>query len=228
MYIDHKYFVREFVKRTKKNLEVFDKAKTKEDFEVTQRINSLFGLLIVPYEHFKHDSDYGFSESKLSKNCRESYHKIELLIKKLHEDKPKRLWWTRASFANEQNHLVSNFIKHLRNALCHSGEDRVLFINGDEKDEKVKQLKFLVFVDEGIAIKTDKKTNKVIKKEPYNFIAIINVKEELKELFENVSTMYNTLTYIDRDYSQNVGDFEEDAKTKKSDADIIKRISEIV
>ena len=224
MFIDHKYFVREFVKRTKKNLEVFDKAKTKEDFEVTQRVNSLFGLLIVPYEHFKFESDYGFSESKLSQNCCDSYHKIELLIKKLHEDNPKRLWWTRASFANEQNHLVSNFIKHLRNALCHSGEDRVLFVNGDENDESIKQLKYIIFVDQGeVTSKYDKS-----KKEKYNFIAMLDVDEELKELLQNVSAMYNTLTYINRDYSQNVGDFKDDARTRKSDEDIIKRISEIV
>ena len=128
-------FIKEFTDRTKENQNIIDhfrdidKAKgtsksvlDHKHHEVTQLINSLFGLLIVPYEKFKftsYDSPNSMSETDLQKTS--EYFDIANMILKLEDDN--RLY-------NEYKdyYLVGSFIRHMRNSLAHAGDNGLQFI----------------------------------------------------------------------------------------------------
>ena len=122
---DYEHFVDDFIKRTKANLNTInDIVKNDpeiEAYEITQLINSLFGLLIVPNEKYK-----DFDDEKLKGD---GYNELANAIKKI-----KCLYTNYKDDKDDyDNFKVSQFIRHLRNALAHLGQDRVLFLDKDEK-----------------------------------------------------------------------------------------------
>ena len=129
-------FISEFGTRTIENQERIDELKaidlnngmTEDELntkhhEVTQLINSLFGLLIVPYEKYKFDyknpeDPDSFSEQDLSQ-AKEYYDIAKMIINlekkgKLYND-------------YNDNYLVSSFIRHMRNSLAHLGDEGLQF-----------------------------------------------------------------------------------------------------
>lgn len=103
----------------KKGIE--EKELDKKHHEVTQLINSLFGLLIVPYEKYKFEGDNSVSEKDMRRVANNEYNEIAKMIVEL-EQKGKLYNSYRDDF------LVSSFIKHLRNSLAHSGDGGLQFM----------------------------------------------------------------------------------------------------
>lgn len=110
--IEDDALVKEFARRTRDNL---FRIEQDGDYEVTQLINSLLGLLVIPEQ-----------------KCFEKLSKVSMdsdFIKQL------QFKITKNSYSNEDINL--EFIaRHLRNAICHGG---IKFI-GDGKNMIVKVL----------------------------------------------------------------------------------------
>ena len=147
---DYAKFVSDFGNRTLENCRMINAARSNDisnkveeidinhkHYEVTQLINSMFGMIIVPYEKYKFDferpnSPYSICENDLKET--KEYYKIALMIIDL--EKKGKLY----NDYNE-NYLVSAFIKHLRNALAHSGDEGLHF-TPVKKDEAIKSIIF--------------------------------------------------------------------------------------
>lgn len=151
------YFIADFAKRTLCNLEVIEQIKKghiapiKKVYEVTQLINSMFGLIVVTYEAIKPYKDkskvedtiraYNSRVSKLKKANIVAYQKLIEFIKDL--QKNKRLYNSYGSYEKEiesGDRLLLYFIEHIRNALSHGGDTGlhfypVVLYENDDKDE---------------------------------------------------------------------------------------------
>lgn len=119
----YEVFIKEFTERTIKNyykiLERYEEDPSQR-YEVTQLINSLFGLLIVPNEKYKYRKNgQGVKEFYLKKA--EGYKDITAIICDLKED-------GRLYSSYDDNHEVSDFIRHMRNSLAHSGNQGLHFL----------------------------------------------------------------------------------------------------
>ncbi len=147
---NYRCFISDFGVRTKENQKRIDMLREEDrknglsenelnykHHEVTQLINSLFGLLIVPYEKYKfnpaipdHIDSMGENDLKLTKE----YYKIADMIISL--EKRNRLY-----NGFEEKNIVSSFIKHLRNSLAHSGNEGIQFMPIEEH-EAIKTVLF--------------------------------------------------------------------------------------
>ena len=162
---DYDKLVSCFAYRTKQNLDLIDKLKIiktlpidkqsgelsrllnqyQEINDVTQLVNSLFGLLILPIEKYDRLKCY-------QDLIRKEYKGIQSLIARLKDSN--RLsnsykYVFKKELLDEDHYHVPSFLKHLRNALSHSGNDRLLFIGdgvelttivfNDEYEEDKKQ-----------------------------------------------------------------------------------------
>ena len=165
---DYEHFVNDFIKRTQVNLstidEIAESGNESEVYEITQLINSLFGLLIVPFERYKK-----VEEDELK--SKDGYNELVSSIKSI-----KRLY---TNYEDDRDDLgnfkVSNFIKHLRNALAHLGNDRVLFLDEDQK------LTGMLFYDNY----KDKETNKL-----YEFCVELDI-NSFRQIVESIIKMYS-------------------------------------
>ena len=117
---NYTHFVKEFAERTRMNLEIVEKSDAPSAKEVTQLINSLLGLLVVPNERYKfsRNNNNRCTEYALRAANKTSYGKIKDIINNIKAEKK-----FFCDYDNEKNYPVSNFIKHLRNAVCHSGNN---------------------------------------------------------------------------------------------------------
>lgn len=142
---DYERFVNDYIDRTKHNLEVIETTKEKA-YEITQYMNSLFGLLIVPYERYK-----GLEENDLIGV--DGYKEIVGFIKML-----KRQNSYYSNYFIDRKSPVIQFIKHLRNALAHSGNNQIYFLDDEGKltgiifydyfiTEKGRTLEFCIELD---------------------------------------------------------------------------------
>ena len=102
-------------------------------FEVTQLLNSLTGIAVLPYEMYKDILDpYKNSEMKDSLRETDEYANLYKFIKKVKHkstyDKDK-----------EEKNIVFSFLRHVRNAVCHSGDDAlgILPLDGGEVIDKI-------------------------------------------------------------------------------------------
>ena len=170
MEYDQKQFIADFSQRTDSNLKIIEilsklssddlkqileivKGKIKDadpeliatisnSYEVTQLINSLFGLLIIPFERYRNEKIKGVYENQLrNKN---GYQEIVNIIAKAYDTN--RLCW---AYSKQSRCIVSQFIRHLRNSLAHSGRDRLFFCCEERLvDNKwIKKIKSVVLYD---------------------------------------------------------------------------------
>ena len=138
-------FVKDFSYRTIQNKfvvdEIYEKHCIEPDtkvYEVTQLINSLFGIIIVPYEKYKRFLVFKKEKEILLEN---NYKVIKEFIDDLQS---KNL--VKSTYCNDEFYTypkgisVFKFVKHLRNALAHSGNGRLNFFpisNGKNEIEGV-------------------------------------------------------------------------------------------
>jgi hypothetical protein len=121
---DYENLVNDYIKRTKRNLEVIEtteKAGEEEVYEITQYMNSLFGLLIVPYERYKDLNEYKLTNV-------DGYQEIVDFINGI---KNKNKYYS--SYDSDKKYQVTPFIRHLRNALAHSGKNQIYFLDDEGK-----------------------------------------------------------------------------------------------
>ena len=125
MEIHYDEFVSTLVERTISNYE-YIRSNAEEDklFEVTQLINSLYCLLIVPQGIFGHKRNgrekntIFTTKEKYLRSKHDEYSEIKALIDLL--EKQNRLMYAEKNDFVE-NCPVSSFIYNIRNALCHDG-----------------------------------------------------------------------------------------------------------
>lgn len=169
----YEVFIREFVRRTKVNHRIIlnrYEENPKLKYEVTQLINSLFGLLIVPNEKYKYrKSGKGVAENYL-KNMSE-YDEILEIIQELKKS---------GKYYNsykKKGHEVSDFINHMRNSLAHSGEKGLHFLPFEEG----KEITGIIFYD------TDKEYGG-----NSEFCVEMTI-EEIRMLSESIADMYSKI-----------------------------------
>ena len=133
-------FVKDFADRTRQNMAVIDaiynehsEDPEKKVYEVTQVINSLFGMIIVPYEKYKrhlNEADY-YNDPY--------YLEIIKLIRVLERNK-----FLRSTYNSDSSGVgVFSFIGHLRNALAHSGNRGLNFFPVNRSKDNIKAVFFL-------------------------------------------------------------------------------------
>lgn len=130
-------FINELAYRTLQNYE-FVKSNCKQEglFEVTQLINSMYCLIVVPEEVFgykpngRENSKFSFREKNLKKY--DSYHDILSLIKEL--EKQNRIKY---AVIDEyvQEAPVTCLLYNMRNALCHENIGFLPITSGEGKNE---------------------------------------------------------------------------------------------
>lgn len=118
----------EIIKKVRQNNNKHNTNKDEEQVEaseVTQLINSLFGLVILPFEKFKFRRGQGLnqdgSENNLRKYAQEEYWKIRGEIEEYKNHK--QIY----SNCDDRHIQVSHLIKHIRNSLAHSGDKGIHF-----------------------------------------------------------------------------------------------------
>lgn len=122
MNIDTSKFIGELAERTKENYQfIKDKSVQEKLYEVTQLINSMYSLLVIPEEIFgvkaSGDKNTEFAEQDESICGYESYRRIkgEIVLLRLKG----RLFTKQKRYARTMP--VCSFLYNLRNALCHDG-----------------------------------------------------------------------------------------------------------
>lgn len=185
MEINCTIFIRELAERTLKNYN-YIKERAREDnlYEVTQLINSMYCLLVVPEEIFgmrRQDNidspsalktQFGIREKNLKNN--DSYREIKKLLDELKTQNRVR---NIEIGAFEEECPVCSFLYNLRNSLCHEGIGFLPF-QIDFMGKPQNKIDNIIF-----QAKKTKDTSKV------QFIAVLSV-AQLECLLTNVATMY--------------------------------------
>lgn len=133
---NYENFINDFARRTKKNYEKILYRYEEEEanrYEVTQLINSLFGLLIVPNEKYKYRKNGQGVRENVLKNT-PAYKEIIDLIQDVKND-------NRYYNSYDDRFEVSDFIRHMRNSLAHSGNKGLHFLPLEER-EKISSVIF--------------------------------------------------------------------------------------
>jgi hypothetical protein len=164
------YFLYDFTDRTKKNLEYIEKHYKEDDlYEVTQVINSLLGLIVIPYEASK-----DLNEQTIESIAPSDYSAINSLIELC--IKEKRLY---SDYKEKTS--VRNFIKHIRNSVSHGGNEGIHFYPISEGI----QISNIIFYD------TYVKKNNQSELPPKKYQFCVNIKiDELRTLINNISNIY--------------------------------------
>ena len=167
---DREHFVTDFIQRTLKNLEEINKIAESDSnteakaYEVTQLINSILGLIIVPFEKYSDVMDKGLQG--------DGFDKMVVSMGNI------RLYTNYPTDRNNHGELrVFNFIRHLRNAFAHLGNDRVIFLSENKK------LSGLLVYDTTYDEKNDK---------TYKFCAELDL-PSFKEIVKNIISIYTKL-----------------------------------
>ena len=146
-------FISDFGGRTLENIPVIDDLRAndiagnkkskeeieKEHHEVTQLINSLFGMIIVPYEKYKFRYYERESANSISEHDLKRTSGYLLIVQEIVDLEKK------GKLHNSYNdhYIVGSFIKHLRNALAHSGDHGLHFTPVNQK----KVINSIIFYD---------------------------------------------------------------------------------
>jgi hypothetical protein len=124
-------FLGDFAKRTVKNMNyIFNHTEEGNLFEVTQLINSLLGLIIIPAEAYKRK----VKDVQLKHCAPTEYKNTYNLIKQCVEenryycDYPKNT----NTIMRGNEHSVVDFITHIRNAVAHGGNKGIHFFPLEE------------------------------------------------------------------------------------------------
>lgn len=151
MEYDISAFVKDFGERTRKNLDVIERISNEQQdaiepqvYEVTQLINSLLGLLIIPQQALQ------AAQNTSNYNAYRFYDNGELraLIKSLQERK--RLYPSNEHISEEE------FIRRMRNAVAHPDRGIQFFPISNykisnqgyiHKSKKTKKISYIYFMD---------------------------------------------------------------------------------
>lgn len=130
------YFISDFSERTQINYKKILNSRDPDRYEVTQLINSLLGLVVIPSEAYFRRAG-GIENKKL---CREEIKKIDSIVAKCIDEKRYYCDY------NVLNAIM--FIKHIRNSVAHGGDKGLMFYPiTDGGDERITSV---VFYDEDV------------------------------------------------------------------------------
>ncbi|MDD5900751.1 MAG: HEPN family nuclease [Lachnospiraceae bacterium] len=159
-------FISDFATRTMDNLKCVQEHNSR--YEVTQLINSLFGLLIVPNEKFKYRSDNPQKvPDKVFKAESKFYDKLKCEFGRLERE-------NRYYNNYPTKELVSEIITRFRNALAHSGKEGLHFLPMEEG----REISSIIFYD------TDNSG--------HEFCAQLSI-EEIRKITMWISKMYQEI-----------------------------------
>lgn len=184
---NYEHFVRDFIYRTRINKNIIQhryEENPKKKYEVTQLINSLFGLIIVPNEKYKFKRNEEITkEETLEIISEDEYNNILEFIEEIKDS---------GKYYNtyEDKYPVSDFIKHLRNSLAHSGEHGLHFVPLSEAQE----ITGVIFYD------TDRYHN-------HEFCVELTI-SEIIDLSEIISDMYSKVD--EKNAEKNRKEYEEE------------------
>ena len=109
---NYEHFVKDFSNRTLKNYE-----KYQGDNEVTQLINSMLGIIIIPYELYSFHSRWNIEERILAKTS--YYESVQSIIIGLMGQRRIKYEKYRGIYDNKPK--ITPFLNRLRNCLAHPG-----------------------------------------------------------------------------------------------------------
>lgn len=202
------YFISDFAKRTKENMDVINdlaESKSKEDdkgvFEVTQRINSLLGLVIFPNERFK---KLRSGEIAMNGEMEGTAKKIQGL---LNWCKNKQRYFNNYNDASNPGDTpnpevtpnpkyIFDFCKHLRNSVAHRG----IHVFPVEEGAKIK---YVIFYDSDYYIKENKKKKKEVPLNNHEFCLKLTV-EQVPVLAGYIADFYINIEKDDRNHDYKV------------------------
>ena len=231
-------FLNDFTTRTRENLKVIDdlwtskkhdvleedKKKLKEGvlnanvYEVTQRINSFFGFIILPFEKYNFNfSKYKSGEyrNKLCQKCIEDKVGVGKWIQRLKDifvncAENQRFYcnyddMTKPVREYDFEHVVKT-IKHLRNSIAHGGNQGVMFypLGSDYEKGTDVQIKEIIFHD----------TNTYDGKEQ-EFCIKLYVGNELDDLWEAIVNLFIRIELLDINLKGRLKAEEDSEKTIK-------------
>ncbi len=189
------HFLADFADRTISNLRfIEDGAEVYKLHEVTQLINSLLGLIIIPVEYYK--------KTYKIKNCNKDriiqgislndYNVVANMIEKC--DKEKRFYSDYDRDRDRSGRIsVSEFINHLRNAIAHGGNNGIHFF--PVSDSRI--ISSVIFYDNNEFSKKIAKRDFDTRAEINEFCIKLSV-AELKVLVTAISSMYCKFEKKDR------------------------------
>ena len=222
-------FLNDFTTRTKANLKVVDnllKAKTSSEeernklneevlnaeiYEVTQRINSFFGFVILPFEKYNFDSTKRKSV-ELCRKCVEDKFGVGRWVEKLKNifnrcNEEGRFY---CSYNNMRKpvkdydfkHIIK-VIKHLRNSIAHGGNHGVMFypLGSDYEKGIDVQIEEIIFHD----INEDD--------ESQEFCIKLYVGNELDDLWEAIVGLFIRIEFLDINLNGSLKAEEDSKKT---------------
>lgn len=163
----------------------YDEERIKGPFEVTQLINSLFGLIIIPTETFESKYDILKNNPKYKMNCKPIENKVRRFLRELED---KHCYFTSYSGYRYDIFYVT---KHLKNSLSHSGKKGLHFY--PISDLEKKNISHILFYD------TDKyslrNNDKYAEKNIHEFCIKLRL-NKLKQLIELIYLFYKELDSI--------------------------------
>lgn len=153
-----------------------------EGFEVTQLLLSIYGMLLVPYEKYKHDPN--LTKAKILRELRQTseYKKLNEKIGELRTDNRYR-----NTYQSEDQDLVYSFIYHLRNSLAHEGIHFLPLESG--QTEKIEEL---LLYDFDAYDQNGKKLYNGLRDAKERFCVRLKI-VELKEIVIKISEMYSKI-----------------------------------
>lgn len=172
-------------------------------YEVTELINSMMGIAVLPFEMHREILDPKEGEkyyrAKNQEHRSETLKSLEYkdLEKYINQLKDEKKWYS--SYDNDKKNIVFGFLKHLRDAAAHSGSDciSILPLDGGTVIEEI------MFYD------INKKTNE-------EFAMKLSV-EEVQELLKKVANFYNM---------SNIGDIDKTEKIRNAE-DKVRKLLEV-
>lgn len=161
--INLKEFTHDYTTRTMANYNTIYKAYLNEKkyrgedeiedaFEVTQLINSLFGILIMPFESIKalKKGQLGANNlrdvnQKMKETDEKAFNDLSAVIQELKEA---HLFYDSYIKDYEDGIAEIAFVHRLRNSLAHSGNNGLRFFPVGESNQEVSRIKSIIFCDE--------------------------------------------------------------------------------
>lgn len=196
------YFISDFAKRTKTNLSIINEIANspfQEAYEVTQLINSLLGLVVLPNEKFK---KWG---NKRSPQMKDTEKEIWDLLKTCKDDN--RYF---NSYNDEESKDVLKIIDHIRNSVSHSGKLGLHFfpvVDGGDSE-----ITHIIFYDSdyNLILNRNKKTPEVAHEKAKEFCLKLTIKEagDLANLIADLYCLVEKAPGRDKNYESIVESLE--------------------
>ncbi len=199
------------LKKCLETINAFNDIKSDKLYEVTQMLNSMMGIVVLPYEMNKEYFDiYAAEEEQVEENVHKSlyenqkkfngeasYEALKDYILALYKEKRWMTTYT-SDLHNEHeintDRVVFRFLRHMRNAVCHSGNNAISILPLDEG----KRIETVMFYD--------KKENKkdVDKKETEEVFAMWISINELEQLLKYTAEFYRESEIGKRDKTEKI------------------------